>query len=83
MGQILGESHGFYENRREDQPLLTATNEGGIIMKGRKFLKRWAPRYVFCITTRKMSLYKGIKDDIISRSKRFKDDIISCFLGRF
>ena len=29
MGQILGESHGFYENRREDQPLLTATNEGG------------------------------------------------------
>ena len=29
VGQILGESHGFYENRREDQPLLTATKEGG------------------------------------------------------
>ena len=37
---------------------------------------------VVTIYSRYLKLYKPINDDVISCSKRFKDDIISCYLGR-
>ena len=37
---------------------------------------------VVTIYSRYLKLYKPLNDDVISCSKRFKDDIISCYLGR-